>query len=100
LACIIQVKESKKGLTFEIQVTPGASRPEIACRQEGGLKLKVTSQPVEGAANTACIDLLGKALKLKKSQLEILTGTKSRKKIVLAKDILKTDLEEKINNIS
>jgi uncharacterized protein len=99
LASIIQVKESKKGLTFEIQVTPRASRAEITGWQDGTLKLKVIAQPVEGTANIACINLLAKALKLRKSQLEILAGAKSRKKVVLVKDINKKDLEEKINNI-
>jgi uncharacterized protein (TIGR00251 family) len=96
---IIQVKESKKGLTFAIQVTPHASHNEITGWQDGMLKLKVTTQPVEGAANLACINLLAQALKLRKSQLEILVGEKSREKIVLAKDISKEDLEEKINNV-
>ena len=99
MASIIQVKESKKGLTFEIQVTPHASRAEITGWQDGMLKLKVTAQPLEGAANSACINLLAQALKLRKSQLEILAGTKSRKKVVLVKDISKEDLEEKISNI-
>ena len=99
MASIIQVKESKKGLTFEIQVTPHASHAEITGWQDGTLKLKVTAQPVEGAANIACINLLAQALKLRKSQLEILAGEKSRKKVVLVKDISKKDLEEKINNI-
>ena len=99
MASIIQVKESKKGLTFEIQVTPHASRVEITGWQDGMFKLKVTAQPLEGAANIACVNLLAQALKLRKSQLEILVGEKSRKKIVLVKDISKKDLEEKINNI-
>ena len=96
---MFQVKELKKGLTFEIQVTPRASRAEITDLKDGALKLRVTAPPVEGAANIACIKLLAKALKLRKSQLEILTGEKSRKKIVLVKDINKKDLEEKINSI-
>ena len=96
---MFQINEFKNGLTFEIQVTPRASRAEITGWQDGALKLKVTAQPVEGAANLACINLLAQALKLRKSQLEILAGAKSRKKIVLAKDISKEDLEEKINNV-
>ena len=96
---MFQVKELKKGLTFEIHVTPRASRATITGFQEGVLKLKVTAQPVEGAANLACVKLLSKALELRKSQVEILVGKKSRKKIVLVKDISKKDLEEKINNI-
>jgi hypothetical protein len=96
---MFQVKELKKGLTFEIQVTPHASRAEITGLQDGALKLKVTAQPVKGAANIACVKLLSKALKLRRSQLEILAGAKSRGKIVLVKDISKKDLEEKISNI-
>ncbi len=99
MASIIHVKESKKGLTFEIQVTPRASHSGIAGSQEDALKLKVAAPPVEGAANIACVNLLAQALKLRKSQLEILAGAKSRKKIVLVKDISKKDLEEKIKNI-
>jgi uncharacterized protein (TIGR00251 family) len=67
--------------------------------QEGALKIKVTAPPVEGAANEACIKLLAKELALKKSQMEISSGAKSRKKTVLVKDISKKELETKINNI-
>jgi uncharacterized protein (TIGR00251 family) len=91
------VKESKNGLTFDIQVTPRASRAEIAGVQDEALKVKVTALPVEGAANEACIKLLAKELGLKKSQLEIFAGGKSRRKTVVVKDILKVELEKKIN---
>lgn len=99
MAGMFQIKEFKNGLTFEIQVIPRASRAEITGWQDGALKLKVTAQPVEGAANLACVKLLSKVLELRRSQLEILAGEKSRKKVVLVKDISKKDLEEKISNI-
>ena len=96
---MVRLRESKKGLTFDIQVIPHASRAEIAGVQEGAFKVKVTAPPVEGAANEACIKLLAKELGLKKSQMEISSGAKSRKKTVLVKDISKKELETKINNI-
>jgi hypothetical protein len=96
---MVRLRESKKGLTFDIQVIPHASRAEIAGVQEGAFKIKVTAPPVEGAANEACIKLLDKELGLKKSQMEISSGAKSRKKTVLIKDISKAELETKINNI-
>ena len=96
---IVRLRESKKGLTFDIQVIPNASRAEIAGVQEGTFKVKVTAPPVEGAANDACIKLLAKELGLKKSQMEISSGAKSRKKTVMIKDISKTELEIKIHNI-
>jgi uncharacterized protein len=99
LTTTLQVKESKNGCTFGIQVTPRASRAEIAGLQEGMLRLKVTALPVEGAANEACIKLLAKELGLKKSQMEIFTGTKSRKKVVLVKDIEMEELTRKISHL-
>jgi len=99
LTNIILLRESKKGLTFDIQVIPHASRSELVSVQDGVLKIKVTSPPVEGAANDACIKLLAKELGLKKSQMEISSGAKSRKKTVMIKNISKAELETKINNI-
>lgn len=99
MAGIFFIKESKNGLTFDIQVTPRASRAEIAGWQDEALKVKVTALPVEGAANDACIKLLSKELGLKKSQMEIFTGTKSRRKTVLVKDISREELEERIRSV-
>lgn len=96
---MVFLRESKKGLTFDIHVIPHASRVEIVGVRGGALKVKVTVPPVEGAANEACIKLLAKELGLKKSQLEIASGAKSRKKTIMVKDISKVELETKINNI-
>jgi uncharacterized protein (TIGR00251 family) len=93
------LRESKKGLAFDIQVIPHASRVQLVGAQDGVLKIKVTAPPVEGAANEACIKLLARELGLKKSQMEISSGAKSRKKTVMIKDISKAELETKINNI-
>lgn len=99
MAGIFQINESKRGLTFEVKVKPGAPRAQIVGFQDGALKLKVTAQPVEGAANNACITLLSEALKLRKSQVEILGGAKLRRKIVLIKDVTRKDLEMRLNNV-
>jgi uncharacterized protein (TIGR00251 family) len=99
LVAIFKINETKNGLTFEVKVTPGVSRAQMVGFQDGALKLKVTAQPVEGAANNACIKLLSEALKLRKSQVEILAGAKSRRKIVLIKDVTRKDLEMRLNNV-
>lgn len=92
------VKESKKGLTFDIQVVPHAARSGIAGWQEGVLKIRVTAQPQEGAANEACIQLLARELGLRKSRLSIFAGQKSRRKTILAEDINRTELEKKLRD--
>lgn len=90
------VKESKKGLTFDIKVTPRATCAGIAGVQDEALKVKVTALPVEDAANAACIKLLAKELGVKKSQMEIFAGRKSRQKTIIVKDISRAELEKKI----
>ena len=95
---MVFLRESKKGLTFDIQVIPHASHAELVGVQDGVLKIKVTAPPVEGAANEACIKLLAKELGLKKSQMEISSGAKSRKKTVMIKNISKEELQTKIND--
>ncbi len=93
------VKESKNGLTFDIQVTPRAKRAGIAGWQDEALKVKVTALPVEGAANDAVISLLAKELGLKKGQIGILAGKQSRRKTILIKEITKDALEKKIKGV-
>lgn len=95
----VSIKESKNGCTFDIQVTPRAKHAGIAGQQDQALKVKVTALPVEGAANEACIKLLAKELGLKKSQMGILTGHKSRRKTVLVQEITKDELEKKISGV-
>lgn len=95
---MIGLKESKKGLTFDIHVIPNASRAEISGVQEGAFKIRVAAPPVEGAANEACIKLLARELGLKKSQMGIFSGAKSRKKTVMVKNLSKAELELKISD--
>lgn len=93
------IKESKNGLTFDIQVTPRAARAGIAGWQDDVLKVKVNALPVEGAANDAVIKLLAKELGLKKSQIGLLAGQKSRRKTIIIKEITKADLEKRMNDV-
>ena len=93
------IRETKKGLSFDIHVNPHASRAGIAGLAEGMLKVKVTAPPVEGAANEAVIALLSKKLELRKSQIKISVGAKGRKKTILVGEISKSDLERKIHQL-
>jgi uncharacterized protein len=99
LSTTLIVKESRHGCSFYIQVTPHASHSQIAGIQDEALKIKVTALPVEGAANEACIKLLAKELGLKKSQIEIYAGQKSRKKAVTIENITAADLQKKIDHL-
>jgi uncharacterized protein YggU (UPF0235/DUF167 family) len=44
------------------------------------LHVRLTAPPVEGAANAACRDFLAEWLGIKRSQIELISGEKSREK--------------------
>ena len=64
-----------------LHVTPGArsERIEIA---EGRLQMKVRAKPQDGAANAAVLALLGEALGVAASRLQMLRGATARDKLV------------------
>jgi len=100
LSQTLPIRETKSGLSFDIQVNPHSSRAEITGIADGLLKIKVTAAPVEGAANDAVIALLSKKLGLKKSQLAIAAGAKGRKKTIVVSGIASAELRRKINYLT
>jgi len=67
------------GATFDLRVTPKASRNEIR-EEDGQLRVYVTTVPEDGKANAAAQKLLAKALGLPKSRLVLVRGATSRDK--------------------
>lgn len=73
---------SNSGLiTFNINVQPRASKTEIVGWQsDGSLKVRLSSAPVDDAANVELVKVLAKALGLTRSDVAITSGAKSRRK--------------------
>ena len=73
--------EEKDGNLFiKIHVQPMASKNEVVGVHDGSLKVRLTSPPVEGAANTLLLKFIAKTLGIAKSQIDIVSGEKSRHK--------------------
>jgi uncharacterized protein (TIGR00251 family) len=69
-------------MTFAVKVHPRARRNAIIGELGGVLKLSLTSQPIEGRANEACIEFFAKPLKVPRSSVTIASGQSSRRKII------------------
>ncbi len=68
-------------MVIEIKVMPGARKNEI--RQDGsGLKVYLTAPAIEGRANDALIDFLAEHYGVRRSQIGIIKGLKSRNKVI------------------
>ena len=81
------LKLSPEGLILDLRVQPGAKKTEWAGLYDRQLKLMVQSPPVEGAANLACITFLAHYFGMKRSEVKLLKGGKSRSKVFLIKGL-------------
>lgn len=75
-------KKAADSVTLSVRIQPRASKNEILHRENGGLKIRLTAPPVDGAANEALIRFLSDIFSAPKSQIEIVSGHTSRDKIV------------------
>ena len=89
------IKQTKDGLMVSLKISPNAKKNEII-KDESGIKIKITAQPVEGKANKALIEYLSKTFKVPKTSVEIVKGDTSKEKTVL----FRTSVEDKISIIS
>jgi len=71
------------GVIIKLHLQPRASRTEICGIQGDELKVRVTSPPVDDAANTLCTEYFAKLFKTAKSRVTIISGSKSRHKRLL-----------------
>jgi uncharacterized protein (TIGR00251 family) len=78
----LKLTESPTGIQFNVHVQPRASRNEISGIKGDELKLRLTSPPVEDAANKSCIEFLARLLGVAKSRVSITAGAKSRHKTI------------------
>ena len=66
-----------------IRLTPNASKDEITgITEDGRIRVKVQSPPVDGAANKRLIAFIAKTTGISKSKVHIVRGDKSRNKIL------------------
>lgn len=71
------------GVIVALHIQPRASKNEIIGAQGEALKVRLTSPPVEGAANRLCCEFIAKLCGVAKSDVSIRSGEKSRQKRLL-----------------
>jgi uncharacterized protein len=76
-----------EGVLLHVLVQPRASRNEVVGVQGGELKIRLTSPPVEGAANRLCCDYLAGLCGVPRSQVTLLAGHRSRHKRLLVQGL-------------
>ena len=84
---------------LKVRVLPRGSKNEVTGRREGVLCVKLTAPPVENAANKALIEFIADLLGVRKSQVEIVSGHKSREKTLRISGIGEDELATVLANV-
>jgi uncharacterized protein len=73
---------NRDDIVLTLHIQPRASKNEVCGVQDNALKIRLTSPPVDGAANKLCREFLAELFKVPKSAVEIIAGETSRHKRV------------------
>ena len=69
-------------LRLHCLIQPRASRNEIVGIHDNQLKIRLTSPPVDGLANARLLSFLAKEFGVAKTQVVLISGDTSRRKVV------------------
>ncbi len=67
---------------LNIKLIPRAKHNKIERINENNYKIHLTAPPVDNKANEALLDILAKNLRIRKSNLRIVKGEKTRNKVI------------------
>lgn len=80
---MIDITDHAEGCILAVHAQPGAKRNAVIGVHGTALKVAVTAPADKGRANQAIIETLCDALRIKRSQVELLSGATSRSKRIL-----------------
>jgi len=96
---MIRLQDISGKVVLSVRLIPKASRDKIVGEYNEALKIQLTAPPVEGAANMALLKFLAKKLRLKNSQLALISGERSKDKKIVIKDVALSELQNKIEQL-
>ena len=90
------VRETSEGVSFAVKVHPRAKKNAIMGELGDALKVSLTTPPVEGRANEACVEFFAKLLKVPRSSVTIASGLSSRNKVIRVAGVTAQQVREQL----
>ncbi|BEV72419.1 MULTISPECIES: DUF167 domain-containing protein [unclassified Paludibacterium] len=91
------LKPTENGFNLTLHVQPGAKKTEVSGEHGEALKIRLAAPPVDGKANAALLRWLSDRFDLPQRAVELLSGDKSRHKIVAIRtDCSETELMDRL----
>lgn len=95
-AILASVAAHPDGTVLSFSVRPRSSYNTIDVATDGGLRVRLTAPPVDGAANAMLLKVLAEALHLPRGRLRIVSGATSRNKRVLVIGHSAQDVQDRL----
>ena len=93
---MISVYETVDGVSFAVRVHPRAKKNAITGELGDALKLSLTTPPLEGRANEACVKFFAKLLKVPRSSVTIASGLSRRNKVIRVAGVTAAFVRERL----
>ena len=90
----MRIKPCDNGIRISAIIQPRSSKNEAKGVYNDALKIRLTSPPVDGEANKACMQLFAKWLGISPSKISIIQGLSSKNKIIEVTDLTKKQFHE------
>ena len=97
---MIAIEPHAEGAVLLVRAQPGSRVNATRGEHQGALKVSVTQVAEKGKANQAIIEVLAKALAVRRSRFELLSGETSPQKKFLVRDITVEQLRAKLSAAS
>ena len=94
---MIKLTSKDDCVIFAVRVQPRTSKTEIAGELDGALKVRLAAPPVDGEANQELERFLAKFFDVGRQQVEIISGLKSKNKMVRVRGISADLCERKLD---
>jgi uncharacterized protein (TIGR00251 family) len=93
---MLAIRENADGVGFAVRVHPRAKKNAITGELGDALKVSLTTPPIEGRANDACIEFFAKLLKVPRSSVTIASGQTSRNKVIRIAGVTAQQVRERL----
>ncbi len=94
-----RITERGEYICIQVRLQPRASRNGFGGVSGDSIRVRLTSPPIDDRANRQLIEFLSDELDFPASRIVLLSGQKSRSKVVGFKGISKEELSHALHNI-
>jgi len=94
------IRDGRDDVRLAVHVVPRASRTEIVGIHGQALRIRLNAPPVAGAANAALVSFVAESLGIRKGNLEIVSGTSSRRKVLRIFGLTREEVQRWVKSVT